>query len=183
MQRLLLAVAILVLALTVTVFIGYRRMTSNPDVLLAQIQKKADMQLNKIRQTATKNGVREWRMEAESATLMEKQDTVLLTRPNVEFYMNDGDDVHLTADKGRIYPSSNRMDVSGKVLANTSLYRFSTEALRYNPAKRELCANTPVNVSGQFFTLRAGRMVMDLETRIMRFEGGVEGTISENFQL
>lgn len=182
-QRVLLTVAVLALAATVTVFVGYRRITRNPEVLLDLVQKEADMQLNKIRQTATKNGIREWRLEAESATLLEKQKTMLLARPDVEFFMDDGDNVHLTADQGTIYTDSSRMNVSGQVSANTRLYRFRTEALNYDPAARELRADTPVTLSGQSFTLRADSMAMNLETNITRFEGGVEGTISEDLQL
>ncbi len=182
-QRVLLAVAILALAATVSVFIGYRRVTRNPEALLDLVQKEADMQLNKIRQTATKNGIREWRMEAESATLLENQKTMLLAKPDVEFFMDDGDNVRLTADKGTIYTDSSRIHVSGQVSANTSRYRFRAEALDYDPAMRELRADVPVTLSGELFTLRADSMTMNLKTNITRFEGGVEGTISEDFQF
>ena len=182
-QRVLLTVAVLALAATVTVFIGYRRVARNPEVLLDLVQKEADMQLNKIRQTATKNGIREWRLEAESATLLEKRKTVLLAKPDVAFFMDDGDNVHLTADQGTIYTDSSRMHVSGQVSATTSRYRFQTETLDYDPATRELRADTPVTLSGQSITLRADSMAMNMKTNITRFEGNVEGTISEDLQL
>lgn len=183
LKRVLLSVSILALAATVIVFIGYRRASRNPQTLLALVQKNADMKLNKIRQTAMKNGIREWRMEAESATLVEKQKTMLLIHPDVEFFMQDGDNVHLTADRGTIYTDSSRISVSGQVSATTSRYRFQTESLNYDPEKRELRADTPVDISGQAFTLNANRMALDLESNITRFEGGVEGTISEDLQL
>jgi LPS export ABC transporter protein LptC len=183
LRRALLLVALLVMAATVVVFIGYRRATRNPDVLLDLVQKEADMQLKRIRQTATKNGIREWRLEAESATLLEKQQTMLLSRPDVEFFMQDGDNVHLTADQGTISTDSSRITVSGNVLANTSRYRFASEVLDYDPDTRELISDAPVTISGQSFTLNAQRMTMNLETNITRFEGGVEGTIRENLQL
>lgn len=182
-RRALLTVAVLALAATIAVFIGYRRVTRNPEFLLDLVQKEADMQLNKIRQTATKNGIREWRLDAESATLLEKQKTMLLDSPDVEFFMDDGDNVHLTADQGTIYTDSSRIRVSGQVSANTNRYRFQTEALDYYPATRELHADTPVAISGQSFTLRADSMIMNLKTKLTRFEGGVEGTISEDFQF
>jgi len=182
-QRILLAIVILALAATITVFIGYRRMTRNPEVLLDLVKEKADMQLNKVRQTAMKNGIREWRMEADSATLLEKKNTMLLASPNVEFFMNDGDHVHLTAEQGTIYTDSSRMTVSGRVSASTSLYRFQTEALDYDPAARELRTETPVALSGKSFTLHADTMTMNLDTSITRFEGGVEGIISEDLQF
>lgn len=182
-QRILLTIAVLVLVATVSVFIGYRRVTRDPEVLMDLVQKEADMQLKKIRQTASKNGIREWRLEAESATLMEKRKTMLLASPVVEFFMDDGDNVHLTADKGTIYTDSSRMQVSGQVSANTSRYRFQTEALDYDPAKRELRADTSVKLSGQSLTLRANSMAMDLKTNVTRFEGAVKGTIREDLDL
>ena len=182
-QRVLLSVIVLALAGTIIVFIGYRRMTRSPEMLLDLVKDEADMQLNRVRQTAMKNGIREWRLEADSATLLEKEKTMLLASPDVEFFMDDGDHVHLTADKGTIYTDSSRMTVSGQVSANTSLYRFQTDALDYDPAARELRADTPVTLSGESFTLRADTMTMNLETSITRFEGGVEGTISEDLEL
>ena len=183
LRRVLLTTAVLALAATVIVFIGYRQATRNPEVLLDLVQKEADMRLNRIHQTATKNGIREWRLEADSATLLEKKNTMMLTRPDVEFFMQDGDNVHLSADQGTIHTDSSRLAMSGQVSANTNLYRFETEALDYDPQARELRADTPVSLSGQSFTLRANRMTINLETNITLFEGDVEGTISEDFQL
>ena len=182
-QRVLLTIVVLALAGAIALFIGYRRMTRNPQVLVDLLKEEADMQLNKIRQTAMKNGIREWRLEADSATLIEKEKTMLLARPDVEFFMSDGDHVHLTADQGTIYTDSSSMNVSGKVSANNSLYRFQTEVLDYDPKARELRADTPVIITGKSFTLRADTMTMNLETSITRFEGDVEGTISEDLQL
>lgn len=182
-QRVLLSVIVLALAATVVVFIGYRRMSRNPDIVLDVIKKEADMQLNNIRQTAMKNGIREWLLDAESATLVEKKRMVLLSKPDVVFFMQDGDEVHLTADQGVIYTDSNRIDISGQVSANTQQYQFQTEALSYDPEKRELHTDVPVALSGQSFTLNAASMKMDLETSITRFDGGVKGTISEDLQL
>jgi lipopolysaccharide export system protein LptC len=182
-QRVLIAVVMLSLAATITVFIGYRRITRNPDMLLDLVKKEADMQLSKIRQTAMKNGIREWRLEAESATLVEKEKTMLLARPDVEFFMDDGDNVHLTADLGTIFTDSSRIQVRGRVSANTNLYQFRTEAIDYDPDARVLRSDTPVTLSGQSFTLRADTMAMNLDTKVTRFEGSVEGTISEDLQF
>jgi LPS export ABC transporter protein LptC len=182
-RRLLLATATLALIATIGVFIGYRHLTNHPEALVELIAKDADMQLRKIHQTASKNGIREWRLDATSATLMEKQQIMVLARPEVEFFMEDGDNLHLTADQGTIYTGSNRMEVSGRVSANPSRYRFSTETLDYDPQARELRAKTPVALSGEAFTLQADSMAMNLETNITRFEGNVEGTISEDLQM
>ena len=168
LRRILFGVGAVALIATVAVFIGYRQVTRNPEVLLDLVQKEADMHLDKIRQTATKNGIREWRLEAESATLLEKNKTMLLIRPEVEFFMQDGDHVHLTADQGTIYTDSKHLTIAGQVSANPSRYRFQTDVVDYDSDKRELSADTPVKISGQAFTLHADSMAMDLETKITR---------------
>ena len=182
-QRILMTVVGLTLVVTVAVFIGYRRITRKPDVLLDLIKKEADMQLSNIHQTAMKNGIREWHLDAESATLVEEEKTMLLSRPDVEFFMNDGDNVHLTADQGTIFTDSSGIQVTGQVAASTSLYRLRTETLFYDSAARELRSDTPVTLSGETFTLHADTMAMNLDTNVTRFEGGVEGTISEDLQF
>jgi LPS export ABC transporter protein LptC len=97
--------------------------------------------------------------------------------------MNDGDNVHLTADRGTIFTDSSGIQVTGHVEASTSLYQLRAEALTYDSAARELRSDTPVTLSGESFTLRADTMAMNLDTNVTRFEGGVEGTISEDLQL
>jgi len=182
-QRILLVVILVLMVAIVSVFIGYRHMTHDPATLLELVKNDADMHLSKIQQTAMKNGIREWYLDAESATLLEKEKTVLLTNPKVEFFMKDGDIVHLTAHQGKIYTESNRLSVQGEVAANTSLYRFRTDSLDYDPATRQLHSATPVTIIGNLFSLTANRMSMELETDIMRFDGGVKGVISEDFEL
>ena len=182
-QRLLLGVVAVVLIATVGLFIGYRRATRNPEVLMDLVQKEADMHLDRIRQIANKNGIREWQMEAESATLLDKTKTMLLTKPEVEFFMKDGDNVHLTAEQGTVNTESNAMRVSGKVSANDRLYRLQTEQLTYDPKAREIHADTPVTITGETLTLHARRMTVDIDTNVIHFDGGVEGTLSENLQF
>ena len=182
-QRLLLGVAVVVLIATVVLFIGYRRATRNPEVLMDLVQKEADMHLDRIRQIANKNGIREWQMEAESATLLDKTKTMLLTKPEVEFFMKDGNNVHLTAEQGTVNTESNALSVSGKVSANDRLYRLQTEQLAYDPKAREIHADTPVTITGEALTLHARRMTVDIDTNVIHFDGGVEGTLSENFQF
>ncbi len=183
LKRLLLIVAVVSLAATIAVFIGYRRVTRRPQAVREHIQEQADMHLKTIRQTATRNGIREWHLEAASASLMESEETVLLTNPNIVFFMDDGDHVHLVAERGAVSTQSSHVQVSGKVDARTSRYRLQTDALDYDPESRQLRANSAVIITGQTFSLKAGKMSINLKTNITRFEDGVEGIISEDLQL
>ena len=182
-QRILLSVAALVLAAVIFVFIGYRHLTSSPDALLNLVEEKADMKLKRIRQTAMKNGIQEWTLEAASASLLEAEKSVLLTEPEVTFFMENGEQLHLTAESGVIKTDSTHLQVMGRVTATTEQYRFQTEKLEYDPSDRELLSDVPVTLSGRTFSLEANRMVVDLNKNVTRFEGGVKGTINEDFEL
>ena len=128
-QRVLLGIAVCALIAVVVVFIGYRKITTQPQPVMDLVKKAAEMHLDKVRQTASKNGIREWQMEALSATLLDGKEIMELEQPDVDFYMADGDEIHLTAKRGRIYTDSNRMTVSGDVAASTRLYRFFSDSL------------------------------------------------------
>jgi len=179
LQWILLGVGVLALTATVTLFLGYRQVTQQPQVILDQLQKKADMHLSRVRQTATKQGVREWHLDAQSATLIEGRQTMLVVKPEVEFFMQNGETVYLTAEQGKIHTESSAMHVSGQVSVDNGHYRLRTESLEYDPVRRELRSATPVTLSGDAFTLRSDRVTLDLETNITHFEGNVEGSISE----
>ena len=182
-KRILIGIVIFLLIATAIVFVGYRRAMQNPEIVLSQIEKEADMHLNKVRQTATKNGIREWHMEAESASLVNETHTMVLVNPSVEVFMADGDNVRLTAKEGIIHTETNRLVVSGDVVATTRLYRFETQSVVYDPDTRKLTADNPVSISSASASLTAGSMQIDLKTNIANFDGDVKGTISEDLQL
>ncbi|MDL2274523.1 LPS export ABC transporter periplasmic protein LptC [Desulfosarcina sp. OttesenSCG-928-G10] len=180
-QRLLMAAGGVGIIAIIVMFITYRQITRHPEQVLDLIQKQADMHLDKIQQTATKNGVREWYLEARSATLRDGQKQVHLDHPEVEFFMEDSDNVHLSADQGVIYTDSNRITLSGHVFARTAAHRFDTELLDYDPEHRELRADTPVTLTGDGVMIRARRMTINLDTRVVLFKGRVEGIIHDGF--
>ena len=182
-QRALLSVALLVLAAVIAVFIGYRHFTDTPDALLDLAKEKADMKLKRVQQTAMKNGIQEWTLDAVSATLLEAEKSVLLAKPEVTFFMENGDHIYLTADSGVIRTDSSHLQVKGRVTAITEQYRFETEKLEYDPNHRELLSDVPVSLSGKRFSLEANRMIVDLNENVTRFENGVKGTIKDDFQL
>ena len=182
-QRVLIAVAAVSFIAVAAIFIGYRQFTQKPEQVIDLVHKAAEMHLDKVRQTASKNGIKEWQLEAASATLLDGKTRVVLEAPDVAFFMSDGDNVHLTAKRGNIFTDSSRMTVAGDVVASTRQYRFSSDALEYDPASRELRSDTPVTLTGKTFSLKADHMAMNLDTRVTRFEGGVQGTISDAFQL
>jgi hypothetical protein len=63
----LLIVVLMAIGTVITVFIGYRKVSNAPEMLLSSIKDGANLSLGKIRQTATRDGKKEWSLEAGSA--------------------------------------------------------------------------------------------------------------------
>ena len=79
----LLTVILLAVGMIVSVFIGYRQVSNAPELLLSSIKEGANLSLGKIRQTATRDGKKEWSLEADSANYMEAENKVDLTNLSV----------------------------------------------------------------------------------------------------
>ena len=99
----------------------------------------------------------------------------------VTFFLDDGSEMTLTADKGNLNTDSNDIEVSGNVVVINREYKLRTEGLNYAHDKRVLYSTAPVTISGPEATLAADKISLDLNTNIVTLEGSVETTIADNF--
>ena len=60
----LLIVILVSVGTVVSVFIGYRQVSNTPEMLITSLKEGANLSLGKIRQTATRDGKKEWSLEA-----------------------------------------------------------------------------------------------------------------------
>ncbi len=168
---------------TIAVYIGYRSGMQSKTLIPAAIKKAADMSLEKIRQTSLKNGIKEWDLEAESASLEDREKKMSLTKPSVKFFMKDGNMLFLTADKGILKTDTKSITVSGNVIVKTKGYQLNTRRLVYKSKKNILSSNDPVELFNPSFTVNADAMVMNTETLKTEFKGNVKGIFREKFAL
>lgn len=141
---------------------------------------KAIMALSRVHQTATKDGTIQWQLDASTAELEADTGRMVLQAPQVDFFLDDGTQVHLTARQGILYTRENNIKVSGNVQVRNDRYTMVTEVLAYEHDQRVLHADVPVLIKGQTIELKAARMRYDLKTNQTQFTGQVEGIIYEN---
>jgi len=180
---LLLAVIGITIAGVLVVFIGYRRILEQNEALLAPLEQKADIAIASFEQTATKNGVKEWHLQAKSARYNKAQAEAVLEDLKVTFYLEDGRQAHLTADRGTIMTASQDLKVSGNVMANNGDYLLKTETMHYLHDQRILLSRVPVDISGPAFNIVADSIRLDLNTQRTLLEGNVEGNFSDSLAL
>ncbi len=175
----------LILAIIITIgivlgtFVRYRKDKDNSEPLLSADQSKANISLGKVHQTATRNGAKEWSLVADAAHYIEKEKRALFDNIEVVFFMEDGSEVKLTADRGFLHTDSNNITAEGNVLVDNGTYRIETESLNYDHGLRVLHTDDRVKVSGEMFSLSGDTVSVDLNTRKSDFQGNIKGVLSE----
>jgi LPS export ABC transporter protein LptC len=165
----------------ITIFIGYRQISNAPELLVSSIKDGANLSLGKIRQTATRDGKKEWSLEAGSAHYIENQKKAVLKDLFITYFLENNQEVYLNADNGILYTNTNDIEFSGNVLVRNKDYRMKTEQLNYKHNQRFIFGNAPVNVSGDSAEVSANSFTFDLNTNKIVLTGNVTTRFSRNF--
>lgn len=165
------------------VFLQYRHVLENNDAPVSIGQSKANISIGKAHQTATRNGRKEWSLDAASADYMDKNSQAIFKDLSVTFYLKDETKVYITANQGILKTDSNDMEIYGNVVVRNKDYQLRCENLYYKHDKRIIFSKVPVNITGNSFELAADSMSLNLNTNKALFEGKVRGTFSEQVTL
>jgi len=171
------AIVLVAVGTLVAIFVGYRQVSSTPELMLSSIKKGADLSIGKIRQTATRNGKKQWSLEANSADYMEKEKKVILKNLAVTFFLKNQDKVYLVADHGVLHTDTNDIEFSGNVVVNNEGYRLTTEKLIYKNKKRIIICRSPLRVTGKDAELAADSASYDLKAGEIVMNGNIQATI------
>ena len=183
LKIILLATIVIALGTVIAIYIQFR---SDPNVVhrvAESDEPDATLSVNKIQQTATRDGKKEWSLEASSGHYLDKTRQLLLKDVKVTFFLKDKSEIILIADQGTLDTESSDMAVSGNVVLKNNEYRLLTENLSYDHDQRLLYSKDPVRISGAAAELVAESLSYDLDAKRLTLEGGVATTIDEDFTL
>jgi LPS export ABC transporter protein LptC len=177
----LLAVILLTVGMIVSVFIGYRQVSNAPELLFTSIKEGANLSLGKIRQTSTRDGKKEWSLEADSANYMEAEKKVELKNLSVIYFLEDNREVYLKADQGILQTDTNDIEFSGNVVIRNEEYQMKTEHLNYEHDRRIIICDESIRILGQGGELTAESAEYDLNADKVVLKGNVVATVSRDF--
>ena len=183
LKLILLLIIFVAVGVTLTVFVSHRRILEKEENIVSSVQNKANISIGKAHQTATKNGIKEWSLDATSVNYIVKKNQAIFQDLSVTFYLKNKTEVYLTANKGILKTDSNDMELFGNIVVKNLKYRLKTENLLYRHNKRIILSKFPVKVTGATFNIAANSMSLNLNTNKTMFEGNVEGILSENIRL
>ena len=183
LKLILISVILITLGTTIAVFVSHRRVLDKEENIVSSIQSKANIAIGKAHQTATRNGIKEWSLNAASVNYIVKKNQAIFRNVSVTFYLKDKTEVYLTANKGILNTDSNNMELFGNVVVKNAKYRLKTENLHYKHNKRVIFSKVPVIITGAAFDFAADSMSLNLNTNNTMLGGKVEGTIDESVRL
>ncbi|MBW2707152.1 MAG: LPS export ABC transporter periplasmic protein LptC, partial [Deltaproteobacteria bacterium] len=179
----LLIVILLSIGTVVAVFIGYRKVLDAPEMLLSSLKDGANLSLGKIRQTATRDGKKEWSLEADSAYYMENENKAVLKDLLITYFLKDNSEVYLNADQGILNTDTNDIEFSGNVVVRNEDYRLTTEKLSYEHERRFIFTDDPVHISGDTADVTSKSATYDLKTNKIVLTGDVKTAVFRDFAL
>jgi len=174
---------VIALAVVIAVFINYRRILKNPEKLVSSFPADSNLSIGKIHQTSTKNGVKEFTLDAASASYTASKKKVVLNDLSLTFFLKNKQEVYLTANKGILKTDSKDIEITGNVIVANENSKLFTKKIQYKHGQRLLLSKVPVKIVGNSYQLTADRMSLDLNTNKAVFEGKVKGAFSENFSI
>jgi lipopolysaccharide export system protein LptC len=163
----------------VAIFVDYRKVLDEVDTSYSVSHNEATVSMKRVQQTATKNGIKEWSLDAGSVQFMNEKNQAFFKDLAVTFYLQDGLPVYLTADEGVLKTDSNDIEAFGNVVVQKNDYRLNTEKIQYEHHRRVIFAVKPVKITARAFDLEANSMTFYLKTKKTELKGNVRGVFRE----
>jgi len=177
------SMGLIIVILIIGVFVGYRRVSDEKrkEATVSSPPVKASVSLNRIHQTAARDGVKEWSLDAESAQYFKEKNQVVFKNPAVVFFRKNRSDITLSAKEGTLDTASNNFFAAGAVTVIMGEYTLETEKISYNNKKKLIrsMARSKI-VKGDLF-MEADAISFDLQADATTFQGNVKGRMHETF--
>ena len=162
------------------IFIKNRYLSQYPVKLITSIHQNASLAIGNVHQVSTREGTKEWILDARSAHVVDESKQLMLEDVTVVYFIKNGEEVRLTASRGILKTETNDIEVTGQVILTYSNFTLETEQMNYDHNRRVLFSATPVKIMGDAASLTADSMKYDLTANQTWFQRNVEVLLREN---
>jgi LPS export ABC transporter protein LptC len=180
MKRLRSFLGIIILgSLAMVAILMWRTMAPPPEKKIPMPDSQADLKLDRVHYTETREGVKEWELEATSAQYFKGESTVLLDKVKATFFGKEGQTVRLVGEKGKFNPQTKEMELfDGIRLESGDGYQMRTRSLKYQAEKRELSTTDAVEIEGPQLRVEGIGLIVELDRQYLHVLRQVTTTLS-----
>jgi lipopolysaccharide export system protein LptC len=181
-NKLLFILAVIMGCVVAALFSLYlvNRITSKEQVIKnVGIDSKTLIALGAMRQTSTRNGIKEWTLDAASARILKEKHLGVLEEVSIHFFLTNGEEIHLTSRSGTIDTEQQDMTFSDTVVVRHCDQRLETDRLQYEKKRHIIYSMTPVIITTPQARLTADQLTVDLNEHIVHLKGNFEGFFSQ----
>ena len=139
----------------------------------------ATLTLDKMRHTATRQGVDEWSVEADTVNLFNTEKRAVFYQLKARYFEKTGKITVMTADQGILNTETRDMEVSGNVVVIRGPITIESDTLTYRKKAHTISSKSPVVISDGISTLTGDTMHMELNAGTLDLDGNVTGTFRE----
>jgi len=175
LNYLLISIIFVVFGVILAVFFNYRHGLELNGTSEGVGSGKANISIGRAHQTATRNGIKEWSLDAASADYITDKNQAVFKDLSLTFFLKDKTKVYVTARRGILKTDSSDMEIYDHVVVKYTQYELKCENLYYEHKKGIIFSNVPVNITGATFQLVADAMSLNLNTNKTLLEGKVKG--------
>ena len=158
-------------------FMSYHRFREEPRGLLSILPKTRDVSLNHIHHVATRDGAREWTLDAESAQYQKADNKTVFKDIVATFFLKHGKSIHLNSRDGVLLTNTKDMEVWGDVVVRNGQYELNTDKLRYEHKTQTISTVTPVVIKGDCMEITGDNMIFNLQTEQIVVWGRVKAVL------
>lgn len=176
----LIAFSVITTGIIAGIFIKTRYFSQDPAKLITAIQQNASLAIGNVHQVSTRNGVKEWILDARSAHVVDESKQLMLEDVTVVYFAKNGKEIKLTANRGMLKTETKDIEVSGQVVLTYDDYVLKTDKMNYDQERQILFSSTPVTITGDTVALTADSMKYDLTANQTWFQRHVEVLMHEN---
>jgi LPS export ABC transporter protein LptC len=140
----------------------------------------ADLKLDKVHYTETREGVKEWELEAICAQYFKEEGTVFFDKVKATFFGKNGEKYVLVGEKGKFNTQTKAIEVfNGIRLSSSDGYQMRTQSLKYQAEKRELSTSDAVEITGPQLRVEGIGLIVELDRQQMKVLRQVTTTLSQ----
>jgi LPS export ABC transporter protein LptC len=182
LRRLVVALIVVVLAMGTFLLGKTLRLQHQADLRgqMLDVLPEVAQRIRDFHRTRVVDGRKVWEVSAREAQYHDEEHMAVVSAPSVSFFMEDGREVALRGDEGKVYLGGKdleRLDLQGGVEVKFGTYVLRTELASYESASDAIVVPGEVRFSGEEFDIRGDHLSIQISAQRVRVEGNVQTTL------